>query len=220
MESPKPKQHFDKYEPFYYPIGERIKIPSFAKPPIRDFLEIILSRRSSSNLKKASFNEVLEIIYLSMRVDSIGIDENGFYLSKRTAPSGGARHPVDILVSSNDKLSDRDLYYYNPIGPSINKLTVSDSALTHFFNKINSVLPIESANLIWFSIQPNKTGSKYYNPESIYWRDVGVLIYCIQLITEYLGMHSCPIGTLANEAFNNLFDSNKVISGGGIAIGS
>ena len=65
----------------------------------------------------------------------------------------------------------------------------------------------------------NKTKSKYNNAESLYWRDVGVLIYAIQLMTTYLGFNSCPLGTLASKDFNQLFNNENLLAGGGILVG-
>jgi hypothetical protein len=80
-------------------------------------------------------------------------------------------------------------------------------------------LPIENACIIWFAIQIDKTASKYINAKPLYWKDTGALLYCIQLVAEYLGLKSCPLGTLANSSFSKLFNTSQIVSGGGLLVG-
>lgn len=219
MKNPKPKQTEDEFHPFKYPFSSKTKLNRDFKTREGDFLDVLLSRRSSQELGFISLEDIAELLYFTNKIQSISIDDSRFLISKRTVPSAGGRHPVDILVSVPSE-SARFLQYYNPIDHSLSELSISKEEQQPFFIQVNENLPIADCCLIWFSIQTKKTQSKYENAESLYWRDAGALLYCIQIVSTYLGFKSCPLGGLAIETFNNLFKTNNLISGGGILIGT
>ncbi len=219
MESPIPKKHDDKFVPFIYPIMIKYKLERPVEKVEREFLDVVLARRSANNFSPLTILEVSKVLYWSTKIQSFQTDERGFVLTKRTSPSGGARHPIDLLVSNTAPIKERGLFYYNPVDHTLGELSISEKLRLDFFHEVSENLLIQDACLIWFSIQTSKTSSKYENPESLYWKDTGALLYCIQLIATYLGFKSCPMGTLANSSFNRLFDSPLLISGGGILIG-
>ncbi len=218
MKSPKPKNINDEFHPFKYPFTTKTKLNRDFKATKVDFLDILLTRRSSQKLGYISLEDIAKLLYYSNKVQSISIDDSDFLISKRTVPSAGGRHPVDVLVSLPAE-NTRFLQYYNPIDHSLSVLSIPREKQHSFFAEVNENLPIGDCCLIWFSIQPKKTQSKYENAESLYWRDAGALLYCIQIISTYLGFKSCPLGGLAIESFNNLFKTSNLISGGGILIG-
>lgn len=209
-----------KYEPFIYPLGKKEKL---MKPDVAlnsSFIDVLFKRRSYKNLTFCEITKISEVLFYCMRIHEITNDITGTITSKRICPSAGARHPIDIIVSLPEKLKERELFYYNPIDHSLNKLMLVRKKVATFLEDINSTLFLNDAYLFWFSIQVEKTGSKYLNPESLYWRDAGCLLYAIQLISTYIGIGSCPIGTLACKSFYDLFSSDKIQSGGGVLIGN
>lgn len=219
MKNPKPKNTNDEFHPFKYPLSSKVKLKRDFKIREVKFLEVLLTRRSSRNLNYISLEDIAELLYYTNKIQSIEFDDSGFLISKRTVPSAGARHPIDILVSFPSK-NNRTLQYYNPIDHSLSELSIPKELQLSFFSEVNKNLPTGNCCLIWFSIQTNKTKSKYKNAESLYWKDAGALLYCIQITSNYLGFKSCPLGSLAVKSFNNLFPTSSLISGGGILIGT
>lgn len=219
MKDPIPKNQPDKFEPFIYPIKDKCKLERTIVKNDKEFLDVIFSRRSSSKFSRISLDQLSHLLHLSTKIQSLQVDETGYIITNRTTPSAGARHPVDLLVSIDNPHGNRFLSYYNPIDHSLNELSLQKKELQDFFNEISKNLSINNACIIWFSIQVAKTGSKYENPESLYWKDTGALLYCIQLIATYLGLKSCPLGTLANSSFKNLFKTEFLHSGGGVLVG-
>jgi len=219
MKNPSPKLKWANYNPYVYPTTEKIFLSKdFSRNSI-DFLDVFLSRRSTQKLGAISILKLSELLYYSAKTQYVQIDEFGILISKRAAPSAGARHPVDLLVSPTPISGKRSLAYYNPIDHSLSSLALEESLVQDFFEEVNQNVPINNASLIWFSIQPGKTSSKYKNAYSLYWRDCGALLYCIQLTCTYLGLSSCPLGTLAANTFKNISENVGLISGGGILVG-
>jgi len=219
MKNPFPKDQLDEFEPFIYLIIRKKlltkKIPEIKK----DFLDVILSRKSSKELSPITDIDLSYLLYYSNKIHEFQQDESKYWISKRTAPSAGARHPIDLLISPSNSLNNRTLEYYNPIDHSLNLLNIKEDLLKDFFNEININVEIKEACIIWFSIQVGKTSSKYYNAESLYWRDAGVLLYCVQIVATYLGLKSCPLGTLAANSYFKLFKADGMLPAGGILVG-
>ena len=84
---------------------------------------------------------------------------------------------------------------------------------------MEQTLPFGESTLLWFSVQYMRTASKYSDYMSLVWRDIGAQLCCLQQAAKYIGMDSCPIGYLAEETFNSLFDTHELLSGGGLIIG-
>ena len=219
MSNPSPKEISDPFEPFVYDSTEKeILVENFPKRS-SEFLDVLFSRNSNPSLNQISKQELSELLFLSAKIRRVEEDKYGFLISKRTTPSAGARHPIDLLISLGQQDSKRNLHYYNPIDHSLNKLPIPEINLSYFFEEVNNNVPLNDACMIWFCIQINKTGSKYENPESLYWKDTGALLYCLQLVAQFLNLKSCPLGSLAADSFPKLFSNDKLISGGGIIIG-
>lgn len=219
MKNPIPKTHPHSFVPYVYPmISKKILTRNFVRREL-NFLDVLLSRRSSKEFAPISIRKLSELLFLSCKVRVIQKDNSGYLTSKRSAPSAGARHPIDVLISLPTTLNKRTLDYYNPVEHSLNELSLSNSLLHNFFIEVNQNIRIRNACVIWFSIQTGKTTSKYENAESLYWRDAGALLYCIQIVACYLNLKSCPLGTLATNSFKGLLNSNSLLPGGGILIG-
>lgn len=219
MTNPTPRKQPYKFVPFQYPIETKENLKRPKSFPDKDFLETLFNRRSQREFSSLSKEELSYLLYICTKTEYLQSDVTGFIHSKRTAPSAGARHPVDLLISTNKSNSKRELSYYNPIDHSIGKLIIEPDKLESFFKEVAENLAIENACIIWFAIQTEKTASKYINPKTLYWKDTGALLYCIQLVAQYLNLKSCPLGTLANKSFPKLFKSSQIVSGGGILIG-
>jgi SagB-type dehydrogenase family enzyme len=219
MKDPIPRKKSIKYEPFLYPVSDklRLKIP-IERQEKNPFIDVFLSRKSSRQFTPLSITEISELLYYSSKIHLIETDGD-VAISFRVTPSAGARHPVDILLSQPAPINERILSYYNPPEHSLFTLNLEQTAQNNFFEEIHDCININNATILWFSIQTTRTSSKYENAMSLYWRDTGAVLYCIQLISTYLGYNSCPIGTLATNSFNQILDSNKLVSGGGILVG-
>ena len=219
MEDPRPKKKEESFTPFLYPIEEKILLSREFNERNCEFLSVLLSRRSSRELSRLELSDLSELLFYSNKIQTLHMNEAGFITSKRTAPSAGGRHAVDVLVSLPFKGEKRKLHYYNPLDHSLSEISVMDNALKSFFLEVNQNLPLQESCLIWFSVQMGKTTAKYKNAESLYWRDAGALLYCFQLVSHYIGLKSCPLGGLASNSFKGIFHTDKLLSGGGLLIG-
>ncbi|WP_169732561.1 hypothetical protein [Derxia gummosa] len=67
-------------------------------------------------------------------------------------------------------------------------------------------------------VEPGKTAAKYVNPESLVWRDAGVVLGYMSIVAEVLGLSFCPLGITAHAELTNLFGPNECLFGAGLAL--
>ena len=100
MSNPIPKDNSDIYKPLEYPILKKEKLNRVFKSEQKDFLKVLFERRSDSNHRLTKSLDISELLFYSSKIKFLSSDQKGFIISKRTAPSAGGRHPIDILVSA------------------------------------------------------------------------------------------------------------------------
>lgn len=207
------------FEPYVYPCGEEIVLPISGSIPERDFLDVLKNRRSIKTLNTCSLEDLSRILYYSLKPYTIAMDNLGAIVYRSASPSAGGRHPIDVLVSIIQN-ENRFLFLYNPLIHSLRKLHIPLDVQKRFYTDVENTLLLGNSVLLWFSIQFMRTASKYSDPMSLIWRDVGAQICCIQQVAEFFNVGSCPIGYLAQDSFIRMFDeTDKLLSGGGMIIG-
>lgn len=208
------------FEPYRYKGKNVIKLPEVKKAEQQmDFLEVLSKRRSVKKLGTCSMDALSQILYYAVKPYCIGIDDYGVTVYRSAAPSAGGRHPIDVLVGIKER-DERHLYLYQPLGHSLKRLDVTDELQNNFYKDVEQTLPFGESILLWFSVQYMRTASKYSDYMSLVWRDVGAQLCCLQQAAKYMGQDSCPIGYLAEMSFQMMFQSERLLSGGGMIIGN
>lgn len=207
------------YDPYIYEWDGEIKLPKMDDMASDlKFLDIFSERRSIKKLGECPMEILSRILFLSVKPYCIAQDDYGMIVFRSAAPSAGGRHPIDVLVGLKEG-NERHLYLYQPLEHSLRRLVVADDLQCVFFKDVEETLPFGESTLLWFSIQYMRTASKYTDYMSLVWRDVGAQLCCIQQAAKFIGVDSCPIGYLAEETFGALFQTKKLVSGGGMIIG-
>lgn len=208
------------FEPYRYKGKDVIKLPEVkTNEQHLDFLEVLSNRRSIKKLGICSIDVLSQILYYAVKPYCIGIDEYGVMVYRSAAPSAGGRHPIDVLVGLKEQ-NGRHLFLYQPLGHTLKRLDVSAELQKNFYEDVEQTLPFGESILLWFSVQYMRTASKYTDYNSLVWRDVGAQLCCLQQVAKYMGQDSCPIGYLAEDTFQRMFQSDKLLSGGGMIIGN
>lgn len=207
------------FKPYYYKGSEVIQLSKVPKVKLNiDFMSIFSGRRSVKELGACSLDALSNILFYAVKPYCIGKDDYGVTVYRSAAPSAGGRHPIDLLVGIKER-GRRHLYLYQPIEHSLKRLNIKEKLQNSFFKDVEDTLPFGESVLLWFSIQYMRTASKYTDYMSLVWRDVGAQLCCLQQAAKYVGLDSCPIGYLAEETFQKMFQSEILLSGGGMIIG-
>lgn len=219
MNGPSIRERHLEYVPFVYPTSERITLPRVVSSKRQnDFLDVLRERRSVKQLGGCTIEKLSEILFYAVKPYTICKDDYDMTVYRSASPSAGGRHPIDILVGLPENEARR-LFLYEPLSHSLRQLDAPIELQSEFFDDINQTLPLGDSILIWFSIQYMRTASKYNDYESLVWRDAGAQLCCLQQVAKYVGLDSCPIGYLAEDTFNRIFNCDSLVSGGGMIIG-
>jgi SagB-type dehydrogenase family enzyme len=216
--NPTPRTKSISVNSYTYPyIGIKKELTRPSKPNHIDFFKVIEERRSNKDLLPLEENQLDSLLWYSSRTRDAYLDED-YILSKRTAPSAGAVHPIDILINHAD---DNFFSIYSPFEHGMYRLDFLEEKVQSFIDHISLAFPNRKGTLLWFIIHPYRTDKYYNNFESLVWRDAGALMQTIALTCSALGIGCCPVGTLAKPYINELHNNfEDISSAGGIIIGN
>lgn len=77
-----------------------------------------------------------------------------------------------------------------------------------------------SATLLLLVAEPGKTAAKYLNPDSLVWRDAGVLLGYLSLAAEALGLAFVPLGATGDPWAGTLVDEAGLTDVGAALVGA
>ncbi|SEM10533.1 hypothetical protein SAMN05518845_11692 [Variovorax sp. YR750] len=75
------------------------------------------------------------------------------------------------------------------------------------------------ATLLLLVAEPGKTAAKYFNSESLVWRDAGVLLGYLSLAAEALGLAFVPLGITGDPWAGKLVDESGLAGVGAALVG-
>lgn len=202
-----------------YEIQNSITLPNHNQQTSRSFIDVLENRHSLRELGFIDLRALGKLLYLSSRTKQIHISEDDLVIEKRNAPSAGALHTLDCIISNFDNLK---WYIYNSKKHSLDQMLLKDiSDLQFFKEECRSMLPnLKSGYLLWHVCDIERLGCKYYNPESLAIRESGALSAIQSLIAEELGLAFCMLGKLGYEVATHLSLKRKLIGTGTAVLGS
>lgn len=214
---PRLRNSVQSYVPISWSIEYELMLP---KPNLLaieklDILSLLQTRRTCRDFKSISIEKLADLFGLAFSVQFVGNDALGFPLQKRSYPSAGAIHPIHILFVRPD---DNTFYRYNGINHSIEALSTSVKA-QHLLVSAVSVLNAPNATLILLAAEVNKVSTKYENFSSLVWRDSGVILGHLSLLTEALNLCFCPLGITGEPWVGSLFEQGKLVGVGAAFVG-
>lgn len=191
LPEPVPRDEPDWYEPVEWPHGQRIQLLPRSKPLEVDLVAIMEQRQTRREFTcPADGNMLGEFLWLTCRSRTSSPSIYGPNQESRPHPSAGALHPIHVLVAR-----DRGaLYRYEPSEHALIEIPNTASSATQTIEAAQQCLPGSNGTVIALVAEPGKTGSKYENPESLVWRDAGVVLGYMSLVAEALGLAFCPLG--------------------------
>ena len=171
-----------------------------------DFQQVILSRCSNYTFSEIQLRDIANILYLTNIVKSLSNSEYGFLLSKRPIPSAGAIHPIHIFLISH---LHKNLLRFDPFSFTLN-------AVQSEIN-INTIRDVQDGTIVLLGAEYGKTAAKYDNPDSLIWRDSGILLCGLHMAATYLNMSFCPLGITGEPWVSKLSEQSNLF-GVGVAI--
>jgi len=211
---PAPRSVPDLYNPIEWEVRERCSLPApdiEALAPMAATLDARYSERTFAPVREALMGALL---WHAARTKESAPSPLGFQIEHRPTPSAGAIHPVHLVIQLTDEGS---WARYNPQEHSLDLFAKDDSRLQPLVDYSEQVVPRGGGHLILFVAEPGKTAAKYENPESLIWRDAGILQGSLALVAAALGLNYCLLGITGNPWVAQLSGQGK-LQGVGVAI--
>lgn len=220
--SPRPRCEAQRYSPVRWPEGERIPLPPLTTLPahdpifVRSFVDLATRRRSAREFAPLTLDRLGWLLALANRQLACGPQHLGFPLTRRPSPSAGAIHPVHLIVQSPDLGGWRR---YDPIGHGL--MSVPGGPDVQAVRKeTDELVAAPAATLLLLVAEPGKTAAKYLNPDSLVWRDAGVLLGYLSLAAEALDLAFVPLGITGDPWVGTLVDEPGLAGVGAALVGT
>jgi SagB-type dehydrogenase family enzyme len=180
-----------------------------------DLVSMVEERQTRRDFKDVLDEQFLgQLLWLSCRSRSSWHSEYGFDQESRPAPSAGALHPVHVLVGAEGLAWQR----YDAVAHSLVEVPRSEANVTAMRTAASNLVDLGRGALVSFLAEPGRTGAKYESPDSLVWRDAGVLLGYMSVAAEALGLSFCPLGLTGDAVLRDLLDWSAPVHGAGLAV--
>lgn len=194
--------------------GVRLLEPGAAPWQI-DLAAILGSRRSCRRFSPLSLQAVGSLLWQSCRALAVSESPYGFELEQRPVPSAGAIHPIHILLQLPDT---NEWARYNARAHRLDLLLDSKSyVLQGLVARAIDLAELGQGSVMAFVAEPGLTAAKYNNPESLLWRDAGVLQGTLALVAHALSIQFCLLG-ITGEPWVGMLANEGELRGMGLAV--
>ena len=222
--NPKPRDRVADFRPIVWPAGVSITLPSASVDvdaqgngqTTATFRQVVMRRRSRRTfgaLTRLALSQLLEMTCRTQRVSNLTPD---LQLSQRPVPSGGAIHPIHLLVLEPGAQS---VLRYDPMGHAL--VTVPSKVDPDELRmSIAEVVDPQQGCVVLLAAEPDRTAAKYESSASVVWRDAGVLIGALALGAESLGLAHCPLGITGEPFVSRLVDQAALVGVGVMLLGA
>ncbi len=215
LNSPYPKTNYTFVDRPEFPFVNKIALP---KPIDRkiSYDQVITSRHSKREyFGPLDLTELSSLLWDVLKIKKIEVDHNGTVSwIHRGAPSAGGLASVDAFITNIAGYNDK-LFFYNPYDHSLQELNVTPAKVKEVINASNELIDVSHATLFIYAAHVTNIFSKYENPESLIWRDVGAIYAMMNLSSESLNLDSCSLGTTFHPLLPKVLGTEGLLFGVG-----
>ena len=198
-----------------WPVTRALHCGDLVWPFEASFAATLEARRSQRAMTRATLREVVNAIAFAVRPRE-EVEGDPFGRTRRPSPSAGAIHPVDVLLVHGPCR----VFRYAPRTHHLEALRVSAREhLDAFVEDCCEVLPEASGTGIVLVGNMNRVAALYERPESLLWRDAGVLLQTLALVATAYRLAFCPVGILGTPVLRALGLSESLLGVGVALIG-
>lgn len=213
---PRPREAALPYAPIRWPAGLQIALPRPLTAGQHSWVQALSTRHTRRAFaSELSLERLGELLYWCCRTVESHRSEDGALLEFRPYPSAGALHPIHVLLQLRRGLP---WVRYEPNGHVLMEVPDSSEMAADVRSEADELLAMQPATLIALVAEPGKTAAKYENHESLVWRDAGVLLGYLSLVSELLGLSFCPLGVTGEPFVSRLLSPQSGLSGVGLAL--
>ena len=216
LPEPKPKIPVEPYEPFSWPDGPTLVLGQGSLKGTVDLQQLVLERQSRRTFAPLPLEKLEALLSICCRAYSWSASDLGFEQQFRGVPSAGAVHPIHVLVQ---RYRHSGWERYDPINHSLVDVQGSHDLALAARVAADAIVASGDATLIALVAEPGKTAAKYLFPESLVWRDAGVIIGALAWSAEALSLNICPLGATGTPFISSISRERALIGVGLVLIG-
>jgi SagB-type dehydrogenase family enzyme len=172
--------------------------------PFRDFFHVLRQRRSHRTFlpHPISLATIEQFLSEAARVQRV-LRDSPDLVTQRPSPSTGARHPLELyLLCSRVTGLEPALYYYEPVGHSLNVVRRPDQRFRAVVDSVKTQIGVDQdpAVIVQVNAVFGRTLARYERMGllSIY-RDLGCLLQTMYLTATALGLAPCATGLIQDR---------------------
>jgi hypothetical protein len=219
LESPRPRRRPSAWSEPPWPIARVEPLPP---PEARraDLFRAFAGRRSQRPSKAVS-TEDLSVLLWHVAKDR-QIAERGVRAlpwRHRGVPSAGGCHPVDLILFGAPNTPHQWVRYdaYEHCLQVL--LPVDPDAARELAAVARDAAGAVGGTIIWSVLHPGRTASRYLSPETLVWRDAGVVQGALSALASGLGLFATMVGPSGGTLVRDAFGVAGTVGGGGVIVG-
>lgn len=215
---PYPREQFEPYCPVVWSAGSTSLLPAVTTAIDID-LTAVLQRRQTRRVFKFPLDLVslASLLWLCGRTKASAASGYGFDIEYRPHPSAGGTHPIHVLVQRS---SGESWHRYDTYAHALEEVLGTESLADEARASAGEAVETGHATLLSLVAEPGKTAAKYEHSESLVWRDAGVLLGYLSLVSEALELSFCPLGMTGDRFVSPLDGQGKLFGVGMALVGS
>lgn len=212
---PRPKSELSSYQPLGWP-GPRVALDRAGERRAPELSTLLSKRKSRRQFDApATLEDLAALFDLCCRTRAVECSVLGFDLEFRPHPSPGALQSVHCLLQREpgDGWMRYDARHHELV-----MLPSSMQSANTARGLANELVTTTHATLIALVAEPGKVTAKYEDPESLIWREAGVLLGYFSIAAEALGLAFCPLGITGEPVIGSALDEQGRLRGVGLAL--
>jgi SagB-type dehydrogenase family enzyme len=215
MPEPRPHPSPRHYEPIDWPSGTRRPLSPFPGSLEVDFVQLLEQRQTRRHFAGTLTDADLgSFLWLACRNRSLRPGPFGAPQESRPHPSAGGMHPIHVLTAR----AGEPWYRYDPIEHCLVEVVDTALAARKARDTSDKLVHLQGGVLLGLAAEPGKTGAKYEHPESLVWRDAGVLLGYMSLVAEAMQLAFCPLGSIGDADFGSATTTPARLHPAGLAV--
>lgn len=219
-DEPQPRVWPTSWSASHPPTGEVLALDPPFDGPERSFPEVMQARQSRLG-GTPGWQSIGELLWFAAASrQSLGIGRAGIPIEHRWPPSAGGLHAIEIvcLMATPQECGPR---LYLPDQHALALLAAGGAAEACRENAriVGAMLGIGTGCTLRLIADFSKVAAAYTNPESLVWRDAGVLVATLAYVAEWLGLRTRPLGLVGTGLLSMLgYPQDRYMAVGGIQV--
>lgn len=177
------------------------------------FASVFANRHSTRVGRPLNLQKLSNLLWLANRGPSP--DQSKANHNHRVSPSAGGIHPIEIVVTNIEEISD-SIFWYQHRAHNLGAIGNSTTARTLNHQAQDCVGAL--GTIVWLAGSVQRVGAKYEGPLNLLLRDAGALLATISLAATACNIGSTFIGATGSNVISSLPWKCSCVGLGGIAL--